>query len=267
MYVFSIAQPLGRLAAALALTGVVLSGQSQAQSAKGKDSPSVVEPYKGAPIYLEEPSQVVVEPTIVSKQKINEQHGDGKVEREVARYSDNSFAAEGSFKEFYPNGKIFIEGQFRKGRQEGEWKYYFENGQLNRKMTFKDGKANGSWDVFHADGTLSAKRSFKDGLRDGTWISYDDTGKKMRSEEHYVAGEEDGTWKYWFPNGQLKQQVGFKIGKRNGKTLEWDESGKPVSESEYTDGKYNGKVTRWFANGRKIVFKYDNGRLISQTNE
>ncbi len=226
-----------------------------------------IEPYTGKPIFLDEPEKVVVAPAVTSKETIKEKLGDGRVERDVAHYSDNNFAADGSYKEFHPNDKAFIEGQFSKGRQEGEWKYYFDNGQLNRKVTYKNGKPNGTWEIHRADGTLQAKRGFKDGIRDGEWITYDETGKKPLAEEHYADGVEDGVWKTWFPSGQLKLQVSFKSGKRNGTSVEFDEKGQKVVEAEYSDGKVHGTATRWLPDGRKIVQTYDAGKLTSESKQ
>jgi antitoxin component YwqK of YwqJK toxin-antitoxin module len=260
--------------AAIVVSLVVWGGALRAQekaSGSGGSSGIVqqdsvkIEPYTGPPIYLDEPQTVVVEPKVVATEVVPNVLGDGKVEREVARYSDNSFAANGFYKEYYPNGKVFIDGHFRKGRQDGEWKYYFDNGQVNRKMSFKDGKPNGSWEVFRADGTLAAKRGFKDGKRDGEWTKYDDTGKKPLSEEHYVAGTEDGVWKTWFPNGQQKQQVGFKNGKRDGTNIEWDDKGQKLGEAQWVDGKLHGTFTRWLPNGKTVVVQYDNGKVKSTT--
>jgi antitoxin component YwqK of YwqJK toxin-antitoxin module len=226
-----------------------------------------IEPYKGPPIFLDEPEKIGVAPTIVTRETIKEKLGDGRVEREVAHYSDNSFAADGSYKEFHPNGKVFIEGQFRKGKQEGEWTYYFDNGQVNRKSSYKNGKPNGSWEINRADGTLQAKRGFKDGLRDGEWMTYDDTGKKPKSEEHYIAGEPDGVWKTWYPSGQQRQQGSFKNGKRNGASVEFDEKGQKIMEAEYVDNKLNGTATRWFPDGRKVVQTYEAGKLKSESKQ
>ncbi len=166
------------------------AGQTQAADpvAASHEESIKIKPYTGKPIFLDEPEKVVVSPTMTRRETIKEKLGDGRVEREVAHYSDNTFAADGSYKEFYPNDKAFIEGQFSKGRQEGEWKYYFDNGELNRTVTFKDGKPNGNWEIHRADGTLEAKRGFKDGVRDGEWITYDQTGKLPLSEEHYASG-------------------------------------------------------------------------------
>jgi antitoxin component YwqK of YwqJK toxin-antitoxin module len=253
-----------RFVAVLVLGLAASCGQALAAAPASGES-GKIEP--GTAIYLDEPEKVGINPKIVTRETIKEKLGDGRVEREVAHYSDNSFAADGSYREFHPNGKPFIEGQFRKGKQEGEWKYYFDNGQLNRTANFKDGKPNGSWEIKRADSTLQAKRGFKDGLRDGEWITYDDTGKKPKSEEHYVAGEQDGVWKFWYPNGQLKQHDSFKAGKRHGTSVEFDDKGQKTLELEYVDGKLNGTVTRWLRDGHKIVQTYEADKLKSESKQ
>jgi len=234
--------------------------------AKTSDESVKIEPYTGPPIFLEEVEQIAT-PTVVTRETLKEKYEDGKlrVEREVAHYSDNNFAADGNYREYHPNGKPFIEGKFKSGRQEGDWTYYYDNGQINRKSTYSGGKPNGSWEVFRADGTLAAKRGFKDGFRDGEWITYDATGKQPLTEEHYVKGDEDGTWKVWFANGKLKQQATFKMGKREGTSSEWDETGKKILEAEYSDGKPNGTVTRFLADGKAIVQTYKDGKFVSET--
>ena len=243
------------------------SGKSDTSSDPGGQDSVKIEPYKGPPIYLEEPEQVA-KPQIVTRENIPEKYEDGKtvrVEREVAHYSDNNFAADGKYREYYPTGKPFIEGQFKAGRQTGDWTYYFENGQVNRKATYVDGKPSGGWEVHREDGTLAAKRGFKDGLRDDEWITYDSTGKLPLAEEHYINGEQDGVWKVWFPNGKLKQQATFKNGKRTGSSIEWDDKGEKLVEAEYTDGKLNGTAIRYLPDGKKITQTYKDGRFVSET--
>jgi antitoxin component YwqK of YwqJK toxin-antitoxin module len=228
-----------------------------------------IQPYTGPPIYLEEPEQIAA-PTIVRRDKIEDKYEDSgniRIEREVARFSDDHFEADGKYREFYPNGQVFVEGQFRRGRHDGEWTYYFDNGQINRKATYKDGQPDGSREVYRADGTLASKRSFRDGRRHGEWITYDKTGKQPLREEHYVDGKPDGVWKTWHPNGQLKQQISLRQGERHGTSTEWDEKGEKRAEVNNVDGKLHGTVTRWFPDGRKIVQQYNQGRLESQSSE
>jgi antitoxin component YwqK of YwqJK toxin-antitoxin module len=228
-----------------------------------------IQPYTGPPIFLDEPEQVAA-PTIVTREKIQDKYedtGNVRVEREVARFSDNHFEADGIYREYYPNGQLFVEGQFRRGRHEGEWTYYFDNGQINRKAMYKNGQPDGSREIYRADGTLAAKRSFKDGHRDGEWITYDETGKQPLREELYVDGTQDGVWKVWHPNGQLRQQISLKQGERHGTSTEWDEKGEKRAEINHVDGKLHGTATRWFPDGRKIVQQYNEGRLESQSSE
>jgi antitoxin component YwqK of YwqJK toxin-antitoxin module len=228
-----------------------------------------IEPYTGPPIFLEEREQIAA-PTIVTRESLKEKYDDSdtlRVEREIAHYSDNSFAPDGKYREFHPNGKPFIEGQFKAGKQDGEWTYYFENGQVNRKASYKDGKLDGSWDIFRADGTLASKRGFKAGLRDGAWITYDASGKQPLAEEHYADGKQDGVWKLYYPNGKLKQQASFKQGKSDGAVAEWDDKGQKLLEANYTAGKLDGTATRYFADGKTITQTYKNGRFVSESKQ
>jgi antitoxin component YwqK of YwqJK toxin-antitoxin module len=226
-----------------------------------------VQPYTGPPIYLDEAEQVAA-PTIVRHEtNTDEKFKDGKVriERQIAFFSDNHFEADGTYKEYYPNGQLFVEGQYKRGRQDGEWTYYFDNGKVNRKAFFKGGKPDGPRDIFRADGTLSAKRGFADGLRDGDWVTYDAKGTKPLAEEHYVKGKADGTWKYWYPDGKQKLQIALKDGKQHGPRTEWDDKGAKRFEANYVEGKLHGTATRWFPDGRKVVQKYEEGKLVSQS--
>jgi antitoxin component YwqK of YwqJK toxin-antitoxin module len=225
-----------------------------------------VKPYTGPPIYLDEPEQVT-EPTIMRHETNTEKFKDGKVriERQIAFFSDNHFEADGAYKEYYPNGQLFVEGTYSRGRQHGEWTFYFDNGKLNRKAIYKEGKPDGPRDVLRADGTLSSKRGFADGLRDGDWITYDASGKNPTAEEHYVKGKPDGVWKYWYPNGKQARQITLKEGKKHGVYTEWDDKGEKRLEANFADDKQHGTTTRWFTDGRKMVQEYDNGKLVKQS--
>jgi len=250
------------------VAALVVGGWDRALAQQAGESVKI-KPYTGPPIYLDEPEQVAA-PTIVTREKIEDEYEDSgklRTEREVARFSDNHFEADGIYREFYPNGQVFVEGKFRRGRQEGEWTYYFDNGKINRKATFKNGQPDGPREIFRADGTLVSKRGFREGRRDGEWTTYDKAGKQPLHEEHYVDGKPDGVWKTWYPDGQLKQQVGLKEGQRHGPTTEWDEKGQKRAEINFADGKLHGTATRWFPDGRKIVQQYKEGKLESQSSE
>lgn len=225
-----------------------------------------IQPYTGPPIFLDEP-EVIAPPTIVDRETRSDRYDDGtiRVERQIARYSDNHFEADGFYREYYPNGQLFVEGQFRNGRQHGEWAYWFANGQLNRRVSYVNGQPDGAWEVFREDGTLAATHGFREGLRHGEWITYDDSGQQPIREEHYDEGKYDGIIKAWHPNGQLRVQMAFRQGERHGVSMEWDEQGELRAEVNYVDGKLDGTATIRLPNGDMLVQEYDDGRLISES--
>jgi antitoxin component YwqK of YwqJK toxin-antitoxin module len=250
------------LRAAWVSTFLVVPGASRALVAQT----STTSGQAATPIYLDEP-EVIAEPRVVDHETIKDAYPDGKprVEREVARFSDNHFEADGIYREYYANGKVFVEGRFIRGRREGEWVFSYDSGQLNRKATYKEGQPDGSWEVFRADGTLSAKRSFKDGQRHGEWLTFDDSGKQKLSEEHYADGKRDGVARVWFPSGKLKQQASFKLGQNHGTATEWNEQGEKVAEFSYEEGKLHGSASRLLPSGRRVEQQFKDGKLVSES--
>lgn len=267
----------GLLIVSLGIGGVALCERAGAAAADASTSSAssdagatttrgVIKPYTGPPIYLDEPA-TSVPPTLVERQTITDKYPSGEVrfERQIARFSDNHLEADGFYREYYKNGQLFAEGQYRRGRQQGEWTYYHDNGTVNRKVTYDDGLPDGSVEVRRADGTLMAKRSFDKGHRTGEWITYDDTGKQPLREEHYENGRPSGEWKFWFPDGQLQRTVNFKDGKREGLTTEWIEDGSKRGEVSYANGVADGPTTIWLKDGRKVIRQYAKGKLVSES--
>jgi antitoxin component YwqK of YwqJK toxin-antitoxin module len=45
----------------------------------------------------------------------------------------------GVYKEFYENGNLKLQGQYKTDRRIGLWKWYKENGEFNTEFDYKDG--------------------------------------------------------------------------------------------------------------------------------
>ena len=261
--------PLPPLAICALFVASAFSAHGFAQTAGNQaasENRVTVEPYTGPPIFLEEKEQVAPPKVVERKFAPPEMYRDSdqvRVEREIVVYSDNHFEADGDYREYYPDGQLFVEGSFSNGRQNGVWTYYHQNGKVNRKATYKDGQTDGSWEVYRADGTLAAKRAFSDGQRDREWIVYDASGERPIREEHYVRGKRDGVWKTWFPNGEPRQEVSFREGVKHGPSKEWNENGEVRADVNYVDGKLDGTATIVMPDGRKVIQEYEEGRLIS----
>ncbi|MCA9234186.1 MAG: toxin-antitoxin system YwqK family antitoxin [Planctomycetales bacterium] len=243
---------LRRFAAALPAAAAALSAVLVAAAALAAD-----------PVYLDEP-RPEPPPKVMGKITIPEKYEDGsvRVEREVLRMSDDTLVNDGKFVEYYRDGQKFAEGTFKEGVHNGQWTFWHPNGQVCKVVNFVDGQADGEWDVLGPEGELRAHKSYKDGKRDGTWIIYHADGKTPRLEQTYVNHEPNGERRDYYANGQLSQTSQFKNGKLNGPVVQYDESGRKTAEAAFVDGKRDGTLTIFNADGTTIVQHWDKGRLV-----
>ena len=78
----------------------------------------------------------------------------------------------------------------------------------------------------------------------------DETGC-VKIGETVLFDENDGRlYTRWYENGQKKSESNYKDGKLNGKFTYWYENGQKMFEVNFIDGKYDGKVTQWYENGQ-----------------
>lgn len=84
--------------------------------------------------------------------------------------------------DYYPDGKIKLEGNTVNGKAHGTWKYYYENGFL-----WSEGK-------------------FRHGIRDGYSIVYYENGKK-HLQGQYDEGKQVGWWSAWNEDGTFADSI------------------------------------------------------------
>ncbi len=95
----------------------------------------------------------------------------------------------GSFKIYYENKNLAIEGQLDENKNTGLWKYYFPNGAIESEGNFKNDSANGEWKWYFKNSALKEKGNFEKGKKEGKWFSYDENGKVIK-ELMYKDGKE-----------------------------------------------------------------------------
>ena len=67
----------------------------------------------------------------------NKIHGDRVCYQK--RQKDGTYLNEGHYRQYYDNGKIAIEGQFKDGKKEGIWTQYDEKGEANLEKYYEKG--------------------------------------------------------------------------------------------------------------------------------
>ncbi len=232
-------------------------------SSAQEDLAITIEPYTGPPVFLPE-GEAPPKPRVVQdrgKKAETYKTGEKRIEREVAKYSDDSFVANGMYREYFKSGQVFVSGQFKYGKRDGEWVFYHENGELAKKVSYVNGQPDGVVETRDEKGALQARREYQGGKRAATWLIYAPGGEQVIREEHYVDGKPDGLWKNWFADGQLQRESPFKAGVREGVAKEWSEEGKLLAEVSFAGGKRDGVSTRWMDDGSKVVRRFKEGKL------
>ena len=88
---------------------------------------------------------------------------------------------------------------------------WYENGQLQYDGNFKDGKRDSLCRTWYEDGQLMYDNNFKDGKRDGLSREWYENGQ-LKFEYNFKDGKEDGLCRGWHENGQLKNEYNYKDG-------------------------------------------------------
>ena len=81
----------------------------------------------------------------------------------------------GPYREFHPDNRLKVQGQYLKGFYSGKWLYYDLGGDLVGEAEFIRG--TGRQRSFYPDGKVSHEVHYKNNLKDGEEIEYSGTGK------------------------------------------------------------------------------------------
>ena len=114
---------------------------------------------------------------------------------------------EGVWREWYKNGQLQLEAQYKNGESEGLYRYWHENGQLNAEYQNKNGKPEGLYRHWHKNGQLSQEGQYKNGEKQGIYRSWNENGQ-LTQEGQYKNGEKQGLW-VWEENGRLNRSKNY----------------------------------------------------------
>ena len=72
----------------------------------------------------------------------------------------------GKYIEWYDNGNIQEEGEYKNGKKEGKWTWWWADGNKKEEGEYKNGEDNGKWTGWYDDDNKMYEREYKD----GKWI-------------------------------------------------------------------------------------------------
>jgi len=146
-------------------------------------------------------------------------------------------------REYYYNGPISSEKNYKDGERDGKWIRYYKDGQIKNEENYKgccdkygESFYDGKWTEYYENGRIEREVNYKDGERDGKWTWFHENGQIM-TEENYKDGNRDGKMTSYYENGQIWMERNFKDGKDEGKWTFYNEDGSIIQVEEYKDGK------------------------------
>ncbi|MBL4592730.1 MAG: hypothetical protein JKX68_02820 [Flavobacteriales bacterium] len=206
-----------------------------------------------------------------------------------------SFAAELATldirKEYYPDGKVRVEGIYDViGKENGLFKYFDKNGKIEKTEIYlhgillarglidEEGRRQGYWEEYYKDGKIKSKGKYKDGKRIDEWEYYF-ANKELQQKGKYLKDEKPtGLWIWYYDDGSVLREEFFRKGLEDGMMHEYTQEGKIITEGEYIDGLKDGP---WYyevgdhieegnyLDGQKNgmwIYHYTNGKLNFEGN-
>ncbi len=159
-----------------------------------------------------------------------------------------------------------------KGRKQGVWEKKFPNSQVYQyKGQFKDDKPVGTFIYYHENNKVSAILKHQPNSNRTDAVYYHDNGKVM-SIGHFIAQKKDSVWKNYGPSERITSIETFKNGELHGPRIVYyvpqDINSKVVKvaiESNYVNGKLDGKYTEYFdIGGVKKMGEYKLNKKIGE---
>ena len=171
--------------------------------------------------------------------------------------------ANGKYTEYYKNGKIKIQGNYKEGRRNGEFKVYLKNGKGAGSVIYKDGKiikstliktmkdnasfspisyVNYDLDTSYSIGKVDFPNKLlktyymydKNEVLNGDSIKYYEEGN-IQSIFPYKNNLIEGLVIRYYENGNIKEEINYKNDKMNGEAKSYDENGKLNGRTIFKD--------------------------------
>ena len=171
--------------------------------------------------------------------------------------------ANGKYTEYYKNGKIKIQGNYKEGRRNGEFKTFLKNSKSAGSVIYKDGKiikstliksmkdnasfspisyVNYDLDTSYSIGKVDFPNKLlktyymynKKGVLNGDSIKYYEEGN-IQSIVPYKNNLVEGLIIRYYENGNIKEEINYKNDKMNGEAKSYDENGKLNGRTIFKD--------------------------------
>ena len=180
------------------------------------------------------------------------------------------------------NGVVFCEfgenGKYINGKKDGIHKEWYDDGQIKSELEFKEGKKDFKHKEWFESGQLRSVESYDNGSLIDNQIWNEDGGKYS---SNLPINDSINNVKIWYDNGQLMKSYNLNIIKTNyllsinsinfihyeGEYKMWNEDGEIIRIINYTNGVKNGIEENYPYNKviNKIITLWENDVKLTET--
>ncbi len=213
---------------------------------------------------------------------LDEEMDFGDRERVLSFYKDiiPSRLYEGKCRYYYPNGKLFAEGNYKSGFKNGTFKFYHPNGKLGARQSYEWGMATGHWESWDELGRLT-KSFHYEAIPENTLQSIDEKSLvSQRKEpamelklffgleyEDFFDNREQEFGDHWHNLAVFKQYVTKKLyhkAIKEGSFKVW-EAGKPYLDMYFSNNIPAGTWTIYKNDQPAFSIVFEGGKIIKAT--
>lgn len=154
---------------------------------------------------------------------------------------------QGPWRDYYANGQLRYEGQFKNDKCKGVFKYYDEQGNLKATNEFDKSGEKALNKTYTANGRMIATGYYVNQKKDGVWKYYDAVSGQLRLAEDNENGKVHGWSRLYNPNnGTLAEETQYVNGLPEGQCHKFSDTGVLLMECQYHNGVLDGPSKSYY---------------------
>ena len=166
--------------------------------------------------------------------------------------TDSQGRRQGKWVDYYANGQIRYDGQFKNNNCQGEFKYYDEQGNLKATNTYDKTGEKALNKTYAPNGTLIATGYYVNQKKNGEWRYYSRENGVLILVEENRNGKAHGSSKVYYETGVLMMERQFVDDKLEGPARIYYHSGALKDEGNYLQGEKTGIWKAYNEDGDEI---------------
>lgn len=173
---------------------------------------------------------------------------------------------QGRWHDYYPNGQLRYEGEFKNDKCKGIFRYYDEQGNLKATNEFDKSGERALNKTYAPNGRVVATGSYLNQKKDGEWKYYDASSGQLRMVEDNKEGKVHGWSRLYNPqNGVLAEETQFVEGKPEGPCRKYSDTGVMIMECQYHNGLLEGPAKTYYPSSLlKEEGQYEKGQKVGK---